>query len=90
MLNQNTRKEMTHEQFMEKLESIPNIELAEKSQSILSKLCARGGSGFTMSVPPKLSDDDIILSEVIRRFKAMHSEAVANLIQEVKTEINNL
>ena len=71
---------MTHEQFMEKLESMPNIELAEKAQSILSKLCSRGGSGFTMSRPPKLSDDDIILSEVIRRFKAMHLEAVEGLV----------
>jgi hypothetical protein len=55
------------------MEVIPDQQLAEMAQSALSKLCSTGGRSFTMSVPPKLDDTDIILSEVIRRFLLQHS-----------------
>ena len=71
---------MTHEEFKTQLEAIPNLELAEKAQSALSKLCSTGGQSFTMTVPPRLDDIDMILSEVIKRFELLHLEVVQNSI----------
>lgn len=62
---------MTYEEFQKQLEAIPNLELAEKAQSALSKLCSTGGSSFTMTVPPRLDDTDMILSELIKRFELL-------------------
>lgn len=71
---------MTHKEFKAKLEAIPDLELAEKAQSALRKLCSTGGQSFTMTVPPRLDDTDMILSEVIKRFKLLHLETVQNSI----------
>ena len=71
---------MTHKEFKAKIEAIPNLELAEKAQSALSKLCSTGGQIFTMTVPPRLDDTDIILLEVIKRFELLHLEVVQNRI----------
>jgi hypothetical protein len=60
---------MTHEEFKTQLESMPDLELADKAQSALSKLCATGAKSFTMSVPPRLDDTDMLFSELIRRIK---------------------
>lgn len=62
---------MTHEEFQEKVKAIPDQELAEMAQKALSKLCSTGGRSFTMTVPPKIDDTDIILSEVIKRFEVL-------------------
>lgn len=62
---------MTNESFEQQLKDIPNLELAEMAQSALSKLCYSGGRSFTMTVPPRLDDTDIVLSEVITRFEQM-------------------
>ena len=71
---------MTHEEFKAQLEAIPNLELAEKAQSALSKLCSTGGQSFTMTIPPRLDDTDMILSELIKRFELLHLENVQNSI----------
>lgn len=52
----------------EKAKAIPNQELVEMAQKELNKLCSTGGQSFTMTVPPRIDDTDIILSEVIKRF----------------------
>lgn len=70
---------MNHEEFKEKLEAIPNLELAEMAQKALSKLCSTGGSSFTMTAPPRLDDTDMVLSEVIKRFELLHLEMYKNL-----------
>ncbi len=62
---------MTHEQFNQQLKAIPDLELAEKAHSELSKLCSTGGRSFVMSVPPQINDSDMILSEVISRFEGL-------------------
>ena len=67
---------MTHEEFQQKIEAIPNLDLAEKAHSALGKLCSSGGASFTMTVPPRLDDTDMILSEVIKRFERLHIESV--------------
>jgi len=71
---------ITHEEFQNQIKLIPNLELAQKAQSALSKLCSTGGASFTMTVPPRLDDTDMILSEVIKRFELLHLEAVQNSI----------
>lgn len=60
---------MTHEEFQQKLKAIPNQELIEKAESAVSKLCKTYGESFIMCIPARLDDTDIILSEVIKRFK---------------------
>ena len=35
----------------------------------LSELCKSGGNSFTMSIPPSVKDFDMLISELIRRFK---------------------
>ena len=67
---------MTHEEFRQQLKEVPNLELAEKAQSALSKLCSTGGKSFTMTVPPRLDDTDMVLSELISRFELMSLPSV--------------
>lgn len=62
---------MTHEEFQEKVKAIPDQELAEMAQKAIGKLCSTGGQSFTMTVPPRIDDTDIILSEVIKRFEVL-------------------
>ena len=71
---------MTQEEFKTKIEAIPNLELAKMADSTLSKLCETGGRSFTMTVPPRLDDTDIVLSEVIKRFELLHLESVQNCL----------
>lgn len=71
---------MTHEEFKSKLEDIPNLELAEMAHKALSKLCSTGGQSFTMTVPPRIDDTDIILAEVIKRFELLHREWVKDCL----------
>jgi hypothetical protein len=60
---------MNHEEFKQKLSAIPDKELVEMVEKTLTELCKTGGRSFVMCVPPKLTDTDIIISEVINRFK---------------------
>ena len=62
---------MTHEEFREKLKAISDSELAEQASSELSELCKTGGRSMTLSVPPRLTDTDMIFAELIRRFKLL-------------------
>lgn len=56
------------ELFREKVESVSNIDLYEKAQEAISKMCQTGGSSFTMTVPPSINDTDIVLTEILRRW----------------------
>lgn len=60
---------MTHEEFQQRLAAIPDVELADAADAALSGLCKTGANSFTMTVPPRLTDTDIILSEIIKRFR---------------------
>lgn len=62
---------MTHEEFKLKVEALSDNELHDMAQKALSKLCETGGKSFTMTVPPRINDTDIILAELIRRFKIL-------------------
>lgn len=59
---------MTQEELDRQLSEIPDEVLIEKSTAILNDWCA-GGNKFTMSVPPTKNCPDLIVAELIERFK---------------------
>lgn len=59
----------TQEQLEEELANIPDVELYKKCRDILSSICQHGMRKFTMSVPVMPSDSDMLLGEIMRRFK---------------------
>lgn len=60
---------MKREEFEAQQQAIPDDKLVEMAQNALSKLCETGGRSLTMTVPPRVDDTDMIISELIRRFK---------------------
>jgi hypothetical protein len=69
---------MTHEQFQQKVQAIPDKELIEIASLAISKLCKTGAKSFTMTVPPQLHDTDIILSEIVQRFEKTNNFSLNN------------
>ena len=62
---------MTHEELQNKIHTMSDRKLIEEATIQLDKLCVTGGKSFTMNVPPRVTDTDLILSEVIRRFESL-------------------
>jgi len=60
----------TAEEFEAEQRAIPDDRLAEMAQNALSRLCETGGRSITMTVPPRIDDTDMVIAEVIKRFKA--------------------
>ncbi len=60
----------TAEEFEAEQRAIPDDRLAEMAQNALSRLCETGGRTITMTVPPRIDDTDMVIAEVIKRFKA--------------------
>lgn len=50
------------------LSEIPKEELIEKCHKILSDIC-QGAKKFTMTVPPSKNCSDMLLAELINRYK---------------------
>lgn len=59
---------MTEEILNKQLSEIPDETLIEKSKEILRDWC-NGGKKFTMSVPPTKNCPDLLIAELIERFK---------------------
>lgn len=57
------------ELFRRKQAEMSDNELAELVSEGLSKLCKSGGQSFTMTVPPRVDDFDMLVCELVRRFK---------------------
>jgi hypothetical protein len=62
-------KPSTFDILNKQLSEIDNTTLFEMGYSEITKLCKTGGRSFTMSVPVNIKDTDIILTEIINRFK---------------------
>jgi hypothetical protein len=60
---------MTFEEFKKLQFEMTDEELVEKCTNLVSDLCRSGGSKFTMRVPLDINDSDMLLSELIRRYK---------------------
>ena len=56
--------------FKEKVDSIPNEVLILKSYKAISDLCD-DTQNFTMSVPPRSDDTDILLTELVKRYEKL-------------------
>lgn len=67
---------MTIEQFKQKQAAMSNEELIELASNQVSELAKTGGRSHRMCIPPMITDTDIILSELIKRFKAIISNPI--------------
>lgn len=64
----------TSEEFIAEVKAIPDAELIQMATSAISKLCMHGDRAFTMTVPPRKDDTDIVLSEIIQRFEKLSNQ----------------
>jgi len=65
-----TNTDPTPEQiFRQQQEDMSDNELLQEVHQQLTELCKSGGQSFTMTVPPSVKDFDMLISELIRRFK---------------------
>lgn len=54
-------------------DEVPDAELVELASKAVDDLCS-GKRRWTMTVPPDRRDQDLIFSEIIRRFRATLAE----------------
>lgn len=57
--------------FRNKQKDMSDSELSELARKEISKLCETGGRSLIMSVPPMITDTDMLLCEVLRRFNIL-------------------
>ncbi len=60
---------MTTEEFNIAISKMSDKELIDYCESQVSKLASSGGRSHTMTVPPRITDTDMLFSELIKRFK---------------------
>ncbi len=60
---------MTEKVFKEKQESMSNEALIGFVEDQITELARTGGRSHKMCVPPRITDTDILFSELVRRFK---------------------
>jgi hypothetical protein len=78
-MNTNFNKnKMTHKHFETKQAEVSDTKLIETIETKLSKLCKTGGRSLSMSVPPQVSDMDMAICELIRRYKQLIIADVSN------------
>lgn len=58
------------EEFEQRKAEMSNEELIERAEKEASELARTYGKSHRMCIPPMITDTDIILSELIRRFKS--------------------
>lgn len=59
---------MKVEDFEKKQAQMSDKELIELVAKEISDMCRTGCKTFTMSVPPRVKDSDMLLCEMLRRF----------------------
>lgn len=67
---------MTIKELAKEQSKMSDNELAEKVDKIISELSRTGGRSFKMSVPVDINDTDMLLSEILRRFKYIISKPI--------------
>jgi len=60
--------------FRDKQKNMSDEDLIELAHSEISKLCKTGGRSITMSIPPMVTDTDMVLCEIVRRFKKLKTK----------------
>lgn len=62
--------------FIDKQHNMSDADLIDLCDKSISKMCETGGRSFTMTVPPRIEDTDMLLSELVRRYKDISSKFV--------------
>jgi len=62
---------MTVEDFEKRQAAMSDKELIELAHKEVSELCKTGGRSLRMCVPPMITDTDMVLCEVIKRFERL-------------------
>lgn len=73
------------EAFLKKQREMSDDQLIKLCDLAVIKMCRTGGESFTMCVPVQVDDTDMILSELIRRFKEVNQK-----LEEMKTNTNEI
>ncbi len=60
---------MKEEQFRAKQQAMSDQDLIEKAETMITELARTYGKSHTMSIPPMITDTDMLLSELVRRYK---------------------
>lgn len=60
---------MTEQQLNKKQAAMSDAELAEKCEKLIFDFDENGEKNWTRSIPPNVNDSDILLCELIRRFR---------------------
>jgi len=66
------------EQFKQKQAEMTDKELHDLVRTELSKLCITGGKSLTICVPPMVTDTDMLISELLNRFKRLTNGVVGS------------
>ena len=66
-----TRSCSSEDIFREKQLQMTNKELADLVCEETTKMCRTGGKSFTMRVPVNVKDTDMLISELVRRFRVL-------------------
>lgn len=59
------------EQFKQKQSDMTDEDLIKLVEDEISHMAQSGGRSHTMCVPPKITDTDMLLFEMLRRFKSL-------------------
>ena len=78
------------EEFNKRVWTMPDDQLIKLADITLRQLCRTGGSSFTMTVPPRESDCDIVMAELIRRFKELRPSVIFAYALEQGSKIDPL
>ena len=62
---------MTTEEFETRQSKMTDKVLLEALELNISKLCKTGGKSFSMSVPPSIKDTDMLICELVNRYKKL-------------------
>jgi len=60
---------ITIEKLQQMQAEMPDEVLIKKAEHQISELAKTGGRSHIMCVPPEITDTDMILSELVRRYK---------------------
>ena len=74
------------EKFKEEQLALSNEELYNLMREELSKLCNTGGRSFRMTVPVQVKDTDMLISEMLKRFKEFYEREGSNKSPETIVE----
>lgn len=78
---------MTTEQFEEKQAAMSDKELIELAEKQIHKLAKTGGESHKMCVPPIITDTDMLLCELVKRYKGAINIDVKDANRVLVTEL---